>query len=597
MRVQSVVKSRDCTRARELSRVSYKLRRQMIAWSCGAVVLMACDGSSAPSFAEISEKIGLDFVHFNGMSGQYYFIESTGSGIVMFDYDTDGDLDLYFVQGRMLEEGAGGRAHLLRSSSPSLHRDRLFRNELNLGGRLRFSDVTAESGIDATSYGMGAAVGDVDNDGCGDLYVLNWGPNQLWRNRCDGTFEEVGAETGVADDRWGIAATFFDYDRDGWLDLYVTNYKSYALADEPHCRNKLQQKEYCAPLHFESAADALYRNRGDGTFEDVSDTALVGDRVGAGLGVLASDFDDDGWLDIYVTNDQEANFLWRNRRDGSFQEMAALSGAAVDGRGMALASMGVDSADFDGDGDMDLFMTHLAGEPNVLYENLRGGLFEDASARAGLVRTGSRYTGFGTVFLDYDNDGHLDLFVANGAVETLPELRAAGDPYPLHQPNQIFQNLGRGEFIERSTGAGAAFELSEVSRGTAAGDIDNDGDTDLVIVNNAGRARVLENLSGNRRPWIGLQLVTGEPMRIAHGARVRIDRQGGKPLYRQVRVDGSYASANDPRVLVGLGGTSQIEGVEVRWEDGTVELFPPPPLRRYSVLRQGTGRTLQRGQQ
>jgi hypothetical protein len=497
----------------------------------------------------------------------------------------------------MLGEGKRVDDYLLEPPHAPPFLDRLYRNELEETGALRFTDVTAESGIEAGGYGMGVAVGDYTNDGCPDLHVQNWGPDQLWRNRCDGTFEEATAAAGVEDDRWSAAATFLDHDGDGWLDLYVVGYKSYSTADDPQCLNEKQQREYCGPIHFESIADRLYRNRGDGTFEDVSEESLVGDRVGAGLGVVASDLDGDGWLDLYVTNDLEPNFLWRNRRDGTFQDVATLTGTAVDGRGVALASMGVDAADFDGNGSPDLFMTHLVGEPNVLYENVGNGLFEDVSREAGLSEPSWDSTGFGTLFFDYDNDGLLDLFVANGAIVTLPELRSAGDPFPLHEPNQLFRNEGAGDFTEVTAEAGAALAHSEVSRGTAFGDVDNDGDTDLVVVNNAGPVRLLENRLGSENPWIGLRPVAGDPPRAVHGARLRIERRGADPLWRQVRVDGSYASANDPRVLVGLEGRGEVAGVEVGWPDGTRELFEAPPLGRYTVLRRGSGTVIGDGSQ
>lgn len=539
-------------------------------------------GSRRAVFEEIAVRADLDFVHVNGMSGEYYYLEIMGAGAALFDYDGDGDLDLYLVQGHALGEGIEPR------HGPPF-RDRLFRNELEESGALRFTDVTAESGIDAAGYGMGVAVGDYTNDGCPDVHVQNWGRNQLWRNRCDGTFEEVTEQAGVQDDHWSVGATFFDYDRDGWLDLYVANYKSYSLSDELPCFNRHKQRQYCGPVNFESVADRLFHNKGDGTFEDVSDGSLIGNRVGAGLGVVASDLDGDGWLDLYVTNDQEPNFQWRNRTDGTFQDVAALTGTSVDGRGMALASMGVDAADFDGDGLPDLFMTHLRGEPSILYRNVADGLFEDASGRTRIGDLSWDSTGFGTLFFDYDNDGFLDLFVANGAILPAPELRRRGDPQPLREPNQLFRNLGSAKFADVSKEAGAPFALSEVSRGAAFGDIDNDGDTDVIVTNNGGRVRLLENRAGATRPWLGLQLVTGAPARPAHGARLRVERRGAGPLWRQVRIDGSYASANDARVLVGLGEASEVVGVHVEWPDGTVERFAAPPTNRYSLLKHGEG--------
>lgn len=542
-------------------------------------------------FEEIATRIGLDFMHFNGMSGEFYIVEIMGGGAALLDYDGDGDLDVYLVQGHMLGKGKRLAEYLLEPQDESALRDRLFRNDLDSDRELRFTEVTSESRIDARGYGMGVAVGDYDADGCPDIYVLNWGPNQLWRNRCDGSFEEVSVRTGVADDRWSVSATFLDYDRDGWLDLYVANYKSYSLERDPECRNSRKERKHCDPLLFESQADRLYRNRGDGTFDDVTETSLIGSSVGAGLGVVAADLDGDGWLDLYVANDEEPNFLWRNRADGTFQEVGALSGASVDARGIPLASMGLGAGEVDGDEFIDLFMTHVDDEANVLYRNLGNGLFEDVTWKADLAEPSWNRTGFGTRFFDYDNDGHLDLFVANGAIEALPESRQKGDRFPLHQPNQLLRNLGSGKFADVSAEAGPALRLSGVSRGAAFGDIDNDGDTDVVVVNNGGPVRVLRNRVGNTRPWLGLVLAMGSPARAAHGARVRVSRRGATDLWREVRIDGSYASAHDARVLVGLGDVSEVEEVLVEWPDGTSEVFPAPALRRYTLLRYGTGST------
>jgi hypothetical protein len=587
---------------------SFPVRILKFAWAVEAGLIAACgpipsekpadvNGTQSkmpsPTFVEVAVQLGVDFVHLNGMSGGFYFVEALGAGAALFDYDGDGDLDLYLVQGHMLGEGKSVADYPLESPSGPPFRDRMFRNELADGGELRFTDVTAQSEIVAEGYGMGVAVADYDNDACPDLYVLNWGQNELWHNLCDGTFEEVGRAAGVDDSSWSVAATFLDFDRDGWLDLYVVNYKKYALANDPKCSNKLKQREYCGPIYFDSIPDHLYRNRKDGTFEDVSDSSLLGSTVGAGLGVVATDLDGDGWVDLYVANDQEGNFLWRNRRDGTLQEIASLTGTAVDRRGLALASMGVDAADFDSDGDTDLFLSHLDGEPSVLYQNLGNGLFEDVSVKTGLGEMTWSYTGFGTLFLDYDNDGLLDLFVANGAIETQPELRRLGAPFPLHQTNQLLHNLGPGHFEEATAQAGEAFALSEVSRGAASGDIDNDGDTDVVVVNNGGRVRVLENQVGSRNLWLGLRLVTGSPPRDVLGARVRVDRRGAATLWRQVRIDGSFASANDPRVLVGLGEATEVSGVVVEWPDGRKERFAAPPLRCYSLLHYGAGMPLE----
>jgi enediyne biosynthesis protein E4 len=529
--------------------------------------------------------VGLDFVHVNGRSGRFYIVEVVGSGAALFDYDGDGDLDLFLVQGGSLDERGGAR--------PS---DRLYRNDLEVlpsgERRLRFTDVTAAAGIESTAYGMGVAVGDVDGDGRPDLYVTDFGPNRLLRNRGDGTFEDVTAASGTDDPRWSVPAVFFDYDGDGDDDLYVGNYVDFTLATHKVCISETGAQDYCGPLSYHPETDRLFRNRGDGTFEDVSAASGVGAAAGATLGAQAADFDGDGLPDLYVANDQSENFLWHNRGDGTFSDEALLAGCALNGEGKAEASMGVDAADFDGDGDLDLFVTNLTRESNTLWVNEGGGLFRDATVPSGLDAPSWPYTGFGAAWLDYDNDGRLDLAVVNGAVYVIPELARQGDPFPLHQPNQLFRQTADGRFEDVTAAAGPAFALSKVSRGAAFGDVDNDGDTDVVVVNNGGPVRLLLNRVGQDRPWLGLRLVAGEPPRDAIGAQVAVVRRGAPTLRRRVRTDGSYASASDPRVLVGLGEGADVERLEVTWPDGAEEVFEPPPLGRYTTLRRGTGKAI-----
>ncbi|MCH7666921.1 MAG: VCBS repeat-containing protein, partial [Acidobacteria bacterium] len=385
--------------------------------------------SGGPIFTEQAAAAGLDFVHFNGMSGEYYYSEHMGGGVALLDYDLDGDLDLYVTQGHLLGSGKTASDALFPMPDGPII-DRLYRNDLgdlsdssrgpNRSGGLRFTDVTAESGIVAGGYGMGVAVGDFDNDGWPDLYITNWGsPNQLWRNNGDLTFSDVTQEAGVGETRWSIAAAFLDYDRDGWLDLFVGNYLDYTFSVHKECVSDIGLRDYCGPLSYDSVSDVLYRNRGDGTFEDATTTSLVKNIAASGFGVVTGDFDGNGWLDIYVTNDGLANHLWLNQGDGTFRNEALIAGAAVNDEGRAEASMGVDAGDFDRDGDEDLIMVHLDQETNTLYENLGSGSFEDKSSATRLGAPSLEFTGFGTGFLDYDNDGWLDLFVANGGVKAV----------------------------------------------------------------------------------------------------------------------------------------------------------------------------------
>ncbi len=560
----------------------------------------AADGPAAvPTgdirFTDRAREVGLDFEHFNGMSGEYYFSEMMGPGAALFDMDDDGDLDAYLVQGQML--GAGRTLDdALTPPPPGVPlplTDRLYRNDLEVhadGARtLRFTDVTAGSGLDVRNYGMGVAAGDFDNDGRVDLYRTRIGANQLFRNNGDGTFTDVTGRSGTGDEAWGVSASFVDVDRDGWLDLYVGNYVEYDLEAETPCFTVAGERDYCAPKSYPPVPDRLYRNNGDGTFDDVTAASGIGSRYGPALGVLTADFDADGWMDIYVANDGEPNQLWINGHDGTFEDRALLAGVAVDLAGDVEASMGVDAGDFDADGDDDLFMTHVSAETNTLYVNGGAGFFEDRSAMTGVGAPSLPYTGFGTAWVDFDNDGWLDLLAVNGDVQAIEGLVRAGDPFPLHQPNQVFRNRGGEAFDDVTAGAGAVFELSEVGRGAAFGDVDNDGDVDVLVANNNGPARLLVNDTGQRRRWVGLRLIDGRG-RDALGARVGVSRESGPVLWRRYRADGSYASASDPRVVVGLGTAESVTRVRVEWPGGRVEDWEDVPVDGWTTLTEGTGR-------
>ena len=571
------------------------------------------DGAGA-WFTDRAAVSGLDFVHFNGMSGEYYSAEIMGPGGALLDFDNDGDLDVYLVQGQMLGAGRTLDQALVDPPRGALPlTDRLYRNDLEVhadGTRtLRFTDVTAGSGLGVASYGMGAATGDFDNDGRMDVYRIGLGDNHLFRNNGDGTFADITGRTGSNDPRWTAAAAFVDFDRDGWLDLYAANYVDPRLDDNLECFSRTGEKDYCGPNRYPPVPDRLYRNRGDGTFADVTLDALRGGDFGPALGVVAADLDGDGWMDLYVANDGEPNQLWMNQRDGTFENTAWLAGAAVNRDGRPEGSMGVDAGDFDADGDDDLFMTHIATETNTLYVNDGLGLFEDRTVRVGLGPPSLPYTGFGTGWFDFDNDGWLDLLIANGEIRTMEALVQANDPFPLHQRNQLFRNRGNGRFAEVSAEAGRVFELSEVSRGAAFGDVDNDGDLDVLLTNNNGPVRLLINEVGRRNRWVGLRLVGAASARDMLGARVGVFRRSvasatlptrpqgradaGPVLWRRVRTDGSYVSANDPRVLVGLGRAAAVDRVRVVWPDGGVEEWGDVAVDRWTTLTQGTGRPVE----
>ena len=557
-----------------------------------SLAMGACPAPASDLFQEAAN--GPAFVHFNGMSGELYFPEMMGSGAALFDYDGDGDLDAYIVQGRMLGPGKTLEDAVFPPPAGQPLVDRLFRNDTVAGqdgsAVLRFVDVTDRVGLSAAGYGMGVAAGDYDNDGHVDLYVANFGANELWRNSGEGRFENVTVAAGVGDDRWGVSAAWVDYDRDGDLDLYVGNYVRYGFDNAKPCRSSTSARDYCSPLVYEPEVDTLYRNDGDGTFTDVSEAAGIRAAYGGALGVVVADFDLDGWPDLYVANDGVANQLWMNQRDGRFRDEALLAGVGVNMDGSPEASMGVDAADFDGDGDEDLFMTHLARETNTLYINDGQGWFEDRTLAMGLANPSFQYTGFGTAWFDYDNDGWLDILAVNGAVTRIEEQLLAGDPFPLRQTNQLFRNLGEGRYEEVTADAGEAFRVSLVSRGAAFGDVDNDGDTDVLITNNAGPARLLINTRGQDAAWIGFAATTVAG-RDAYGASISIDI-GGSAILRRVRADGSYASSNDPRVLIGLGDRKAGERYRatVTWPDGRTEIFTDLVGGRYHRLVLGQGR-------
>ncbi len=548
------------------------------------LIVLALIFGYAPIFREVAQQTGLKFQHYNGMTGKFYLPEITGSGGALFDFDNDGDLDVYLVQGNVLEPNSkpGNTLFPWRGAEPP--RGRLFRNDLK-SGKLSFTDVTQQSGIVATGYGMGAAVGDINNDGLPDLYLSNLGSNQMYLNKGEGKFVDVTKESGADDRRWSTSASFFDYDRDGWLDLMIVNYAEFTVANNPNCYAATTASDYCTPRVFRAPGNRLFHNKGKGVFEDVTVAAGVSKEFGHGLGVVTADFNNDGWIDIYVANDGDQNQLWSNQKNGTFVNNALLAGAAVNRNGQTEAGMGVDAADFDGNGTDDIFVTHLMDETNTLYVNLGEELFEDRTREAGLGMPGRRFTGFGTLFFDYDNDGWLDLFVANGAVQLLPELSRKKDPFPLGQPNQLFRNTGKGSFVEVVDQLGAEMQLLEVSRGAAFGDVDNDGDTDVLVTNNNGPVRLFLNQVGNRSHWVGLRLV-GKSGRDMPGAQVQIVISEGKVVHRRVRTDGSYLCGNDPRVLVGLGASAQVKSVRVRWPSGVVEEWKDVGVDRYVTLRE-----------
>ena len=543
-----------------------------------------------PLFRDIAADVGLAFHHFTGATGEYFMPEIMGSGVALFDYDNDGDLDVYLIQGSTFDPAQDPHQSKFPPPPGWKPGNRLFRNLLSETGKLQFVDVTEEAGVGHIGYGMGVAVSDYDNDGFQDLYVTNFGHNVLYHNNGDGTFTDVTEKAGVDDPRWSTGAAWVDYDGDGRLDLFVANYLDFTVKGNRECFASTGERDYCTPKMYQPVPARLFHNRGNGTFEDVTATAGIGAAMGPGLGIVCADFNGDGWPDIYVANDGAAAHLWINQKNGTFKERGALSGAALSPDGLPQAGMGVTAADFDGDGNEDIFKTNLTNEGSNLYVNDRAGNFHDAATELGLFLPTFPYTGFGTEWFDYDNDGNLDLFIANGAVNRIGSLRSA--PYPFGQPNLLFHNEGAGKkFRDVTAAAGPALAISEVSRGAAFGDIDNDGAVDIVVANNNGPVRLLlnQNQSINRNHWLLVSLEATQGNRFAMGAKVEI-RQRTRMLLRRAHTDSSYLSANDVRVHFGLGEDANIESLIVYWPSGHKEAWDKLKADQIVHIRQGTGR-------
>jgi len=540
----------------------------------------------APIFRDIAAEVGLDFHHFIGATGEFFMPEIMGAGVALFDYDNDADLDVYLIQGTTLEENKRSIFPPPPGWKPG---NRLFRNLLAETGKLRFVDVTEQAGVGHISYGMGVATGDYDNDGFQDVYLANFEHNVLYHNNGDGTFTDVTREAGVDDPHWSTSAAWVDYDGDGYLDLFVCNYVDFTTKGNKRCYAPTGDLDYCTPIAYKAVPSRLFKNLGNGKFSDVTESSGIGSAYGPALGVICLDFNGDGRPDIYVTNDTAANQLWLNQGDGTFREGALEAGLAYSMAGLPKAGMGVTVDDVENDGGLIVLVTNLSREGATLFRSDGQGMFDDVSAQYGLGEATFSFTGFGVQFVDYDNDGLLDLFVANGAVTLVESQR--GTPYPFAQTKQLFHNEGKNRrFREVTSLAGPVFQISEVSRGAAFGDIDNDGAIDVVVANNNGAVRLLHNEVGSRQHWLQVRLEGVKTSRFGIGARVGVVTDGPEPVWRRVHTDGSYESANDVRVHFGLGEKTEVRTVLVEWPDGSKESWDNIQSDRIITLRQGSGR-------
>jgi hypothetical protein len=526
-----------------------------------------------PSFRDVASPAGLDFVHVNGASDDKYIFEIIGSGGLFLDFDTDGWLDVFLVDGGSLADPAVARRA----------RHRLYRNRRNG----TFEDVTDASNIRRREYGLGACTGDVDNDGLIDLYITNVGPNALYRNAGAGRFAEVPEAGGAGTSLSSTSCAFVDVDRDGDLDLFVTNY-----VDASHGNNKFcgfagppAIRDYCHPLVYSPLPNVLYRNNGRGAFEDVSIQARIAPYRGNGLGVAVSDIDEDGWPDIFVANDSTPNLLFHNNRNGSFSEIAGLAGVAVAADGKARAGMGTAFGDFSGSGRLGLVVTNHETEMHSLFLNLGGQLFSDATLRSGVGPATRPYVGFGVVFFDADNDTRLDLAIVNGHVmANVAQVRAGGT---MAQRKLLLRN-GGARFVDATKEAGPGFALEGVGRALAAGDVDNDGDLDLLVTNNGGRPNLLLNDGGSTGNALLVRVIGTTSNRSGIGTRLVLTA-GGRRQVREVQSGSSYLAQNDLRAHFGLGGTRRAERLEIRWPDDSIEVVEDLSANHVVTVRQGKG--------
>ncbi|HJT87374.1 MAG TPA: CRTAC1 family protein [Bryobacteraceae bacterium] len=540
-----------------------------------AVILLALAAGLRAQirFEDIAAQAGLKFNLQNGAVGEYHQPELMAGGVAVLDFDNDGCMDIFFTNAATMPG--------LEKSGPQYF-NRLFRNDCHGG----FTDVTDKAGLRGEGYSMGVAVADYDNDGFPDIFVAGLNRNILYHNRRDGTFEDVTGKARLKGidphygKLWSVAAAWVDIDNDGWLDLVVSNYVQWDPRNEPRCGTP-QRPAYCHPSAYRGAPGQLFRNNGDGTFTDITESSGIGALIGKGMGLAVADYDGDGLMDIYVANDTEPNFLFHNLGHGKFEEVAMLAGAAFDDDGRAVAGMGVDFRDFDNDGRPDLALTTNLNDTFPLFRNTGASpLFEDITARAGLAIPTRRLTGWGMGLYDFDNDGLKDLFTANGHFPV-------SDPaIDMSLPNSVFRNRGDGRLEDVSKSAGPDFQFPGQYRGAAFADFDNDGRIDVVVSNGAGPARLFRNITPHPGHWLALKLTGTHSNRDGIGARVTVTLPSGRKLYNHCTTSVGYASSSEPLVRFGLGPETSVKLIEIRWPSGRLQQLPAVPPDRISPVRE-----------
>jgi enediyne biosynthesis protein E4 len=536
--------------------------------------LMAATTSPDAHFTDITKESKINFKQENSATSNKYLIETMGGGVALLDYDNDGRLDIFFTNGARLQDP------MPDSKSPDKTEQKFWNRLYHQNSDGTFADVTERAGLTGMPqnyYGMGVAVGDYDNDGFEDLYVTGFGGNTLYRNNGNGTFTDVTKRAGVGAGGWSASAGFFDYDNDGKLDLFVTRYVDWTFKTNRYCgEQRPGYRAYCHPDNYDGVTDILYHNNGDGTFTDVSAKAGVANPKGKGLGVSFADYDGDGFTDIFVANDSVQCFLYHNNGNGTFTEVGLLAGVGYNEDGKTFAGMGIDFSDYDNDGLSDIVVTDLSNERYMLFRNNGDSSFRDVTNQSGLGAATLAFSGWSTRFFDYDNDGWKDLFVAQSHVmdtieKTSPNLRYLEPPLLLRNVSGHFERVVAGD----------AFRTEWAGRGAAFGDIDNDGDTDIVVSNVGQYAYVLRNDGGSRNNWIGIETVGKKSNRDGIGARVKVISGSGLTQYFTVNTAVGYQSASDKRVIAGLGDDSTAKLIEIHWPSGIVQKFENVRARQY----------------